>query len=246
MDRIGAALEGSGWRVLEMPPEEAPIYLVGYAGTHAFSRPHTIDGKQTRVLLALSHDFGELTMTCGRDDLLHDHAEEAFGKLPPGTPRPRMPDIAVPQVRSEAECADPTRLAEVEAMMIDGRADGFTAAMLGRTSYRDRLSTWMMWKLESSGKISSEQLLKVGLSSLGQASPGGNPFAGLAMITEMFPIIDRIDKAAKAKDAAAMCRGLIPLQAWMTRVDAITLRQTQGVQAALEAEARKLGVSFDE
>lgn len=246
IDRIGAALEGSGWSVLELTPEDAPLYLIGYAGSHAFTRPVTVEGKETSVLLALSHDFGELSLTCGRDDLLLAHANEAFGKLPPGTPRPKLPEIAVPQVRSEAECADPARLAEIDALLVDGKADRFTAAMLGRTSYRDRLTTWMMWKLESSGKIGPDRLLKIGLSSLSSASPGGNPFAALAMIEEMFPIVGAMDKAARAQDRTAMCRSLIPFQAWMTKVDAITLKQSEGVQASLQAEATRLGISLDE
>lgn len=246
MDRIGMALEGSGWSVFDVAPEDAPIYLIGYSGSHAFTRPVTVDGKETRVLLALNHDFGELSLTCGRDDLLLAHAQEAFGKLPPGTPRPRVPEIAVPIVRSEADCADPALLDEVRAMIADGKADSFTAAMLGRTTYRDRLSTWMLWKLDSSGKISSDELLKLSFSSLGGASPGGNPFAALEMVEEMFPIIGQIDKAAKAQDPAAVCRSLIPFHAWMTKVDAITLKQTQAMQAALAAEAKKLGVSLDD
>lgn len=246
MDRIGLALEGSGWSVLEVSPEDAPIYLIVYSGSHAFTRPVTVDGKETRVLLALNHDFGELSLTCGRDDLLLTHAQEAFGKLPPGTPRPKVPEIAVPTVRSEADCADPALPGEVQALLAEGKADSFTAAMLARTTYRDRLSTWMLWKLDSSGKISTDQLLKLSFSSLGGASPGGNPFAALKMVEEMFPIIEQLDKAAKAQDPAAVCRSLIPFHAWITKVDGITLKQTQAMQAALTAEAKKLGVSLDQ
>lgn len=246
MDRIGLALEGSGWSVLELAPEDAPIYLIGYSGSHAFTRPVTVDGKETRVLLSLNHDFGELSLACGRDDLLLVHANEAFGKLPPGTPRPKVPEIAVPIVRSETQCTDPALLGEVQTLIADGKADSFAAAMLARATYRDRLSTWMQWKLDSSGKISSDDLIKLSFSSLGGASPGGNPFAALAMVEEMFPIIAQIDKAAKTQDPAAVCRSLIPFHVWMTKVDGITLKQTQAMQAAITAEAKRLGVSLDD
>jgi hypothetical protein len=247
MDMILLAqkLEEAGWKPLEMPPGEEPIYLMGYGTDFTFARD--IDGEtgKTRMLVALDHSLGRFTMTCGRDDLLRVHAEEAFGKLPPGTPRPTVPDIAIPRIATAADCDTPELKDEVGRIFANGGSSKFMGEMMARTRYRDRLTAWMLWKLESSRKITPEALLKLSLGALGQASPGGNPFAALEMIQELMPLIARIEDAEKTGDPAAMCRSLIPFHAWVTKVDAITLKQTQATQAALVAKASQLGVSLD-
>lgn len=246
MDAIGTALADAGWAYVNMPPDEAPIYLLGVAGYATFEWPvETVDGP-SRVLIGLDHMLGELVMTCARDDLLRAHAEEAFGRLPPGTPRPQVREIAVPHVIDEARCSDPALLAEMDAMLASREfSDGFISAMVERTRYRDRLTTWMLWKLDESGKISTQDLLEMSLSSIGDASPGGDPFAALAMLEEMFPILDEVAAAETARDPQALCRSLIPFHHWITRVDAITLKQTEAIQILLTREAARLGVPFD-
>lgn len=243
--RLAEELAKAGWERIDLPAEQAPLYLAGYGGETVFSRPAEGDSKPTRVLLAIDRSLGDFTLTCGRDDLLRAHASEAFGDLPAGTPRPQVPDIAVPAMRSEAECDDPAMREKVAALVAGNGTDAFMATMLARTKYRDRLTTWMAWKLESSGRIEKMKLVNLMLGATGSASPGGNPFAALAMFEEMLPIVSRIGAAEKSKDPAAICRALIPFHAWMTKVDAITLKQTQGAQAALAAEAKKLGISLD-
>jgi hypothetical protein len=247
MDMILLAqkLEEAGWKPLEMPTGEEPMYLLGYGGDFTFARD--VDGEtgKTRMLAALDHSLGRFTMTCGRDDLLRVHAEEAFGKLPPGTPRPTVPDIAIPRIAAAADCDKAELKDEVVRIFANGGSTKFMGEMMARTRYRDRLTTWMLWKLESSRKITPDALLKLSFGALGQASPGGNPFAALEMIQELMPLIARIDDAEKTGDPAAMCRSLIPFHAWVTKVDAITLKQTQATQAALAAKASQLGVSLD-
>lgn len=245
MRLLAANLEAAGWRRLDMPSGEEPMYLIGYGADFAFERAIETPTGKSRILIALDHSLGRFTLTCGREDLLRAHADEAFGKLPPGTPRPTVPEIAVPRIASAAECETPERKAEVAALMAGGGSTKFMGEMMARTRYRDRLTTWMLWKLESSGKISTGALLDLSMNALTEGSPGANPFAALAMIEEMMPLIDGIEAAAKSDDAAAMCRSLIPFHAWITKVDAITLKQTEATQAALAAKARQLGVSLD-
>lgn len=246
MNAIGAALEESGWSHVILPPEEAPIYLLSISGHATFERPVEADTGPTRVLIGLDHQLGELVLTCGRDDLLRAHANEAFGTLPPGTPRPKVPDVAVPQVIDDARCADPALLAEMEAMLASREfGDDFMSVMVERTRYRDRLTTWMLWKLGESGKISTQDLLEMSLSSIGSASPGGDPFAALAMLEEMFPILDGIARAEKLRDPQGLCHSLVPFHQWMIRVDGITLGQTEAIQGKLTREAARLGVPFD-
>lgn len=245
MDRLAKALEAQGWTRLDIAEGQEPMYLVGYSGQYAFSRPLPEPGERKRVVLSLGYDLGALTLACGRDDLLFAHAGEVFGKLPPGTPRPTVPDIALPAISTAADCNSPDLQQQTLALFADGGADRFTGVMLARTGYRDRLTMWMLWRLDSSGKISTDRLLEVSMSALSKASPGGNPFAAMELIDEIFPIIDQMKKAEDSKDAAQMCRSLIPFHALMLKADAITLKQTQATQAALSAEAKRLGISLD-
>lgn len=244
-DRIGERLAAADWMFLEFDEDGPPVYLIGLDSGNTFFRRTGEGAEASRVLIALDYQLGELTLTCAHDGLLLQGANEAFGKLPAGTPRPLVPEIALPSVRSEADCTAPETLEEVKRIFAAGKPDRFMADMVARTSYRDRLTTWMMWKLDDSGKITPERLIELSFSAIGGASPGGNPFAALEMITDLPPILKGMEAAEKTGDAAAMCRSLIPLQQLLAKADAITLKQTQATQSALTAEAKRLGVSFD-
>ena len=243
--KLADALAAAGWATADMPEGQQPLYLMGYGGGRTFQKPVTDGAITTRVLAHLDYLLGEMTLSCGRDDLLRRHAGEAFGELPPGTPRPSVPEVALPPVQTLADCDDPARLEAVAASMNDRSADSFIGTMLARTTWRDRLTTWMTWKLESSGKIDKRRLLNLIMGSAGKASPGGNPFATIQMLPELFDKVEMLAAAEKSGDRAGYCRGIVDFRGWVARVDGITLRQTEATQAALAAEAKKLGVSLD-
>ena len=245
IDALNTSFAASGWTTLEPLGHEAPLYLLGYSQGTLLERRTGEAGDGKRVLLNVDVGLGELVLTCGHDELLRTHAQEVFGKLPPGTPRPQVPEIPVPPLRSEVDCVNPEILTQVNAMMASGGANAFMSQMMARTTYRDRLSSWMLWKLDTSGKITPERLIKLSMSAIGGASPGGDPFASFKMIEEMFPLLEGLAAAENAKDMGAVCRSLIPFESWLTRVDAITLKQTQATHTALTAEAQRLGVSFE-
>lgn len=246
MDAIGAALEEAGWTRLNLPHDETPIYLGGVSGYATFERPVETETSQTRILIGLDHQLGELVLTCARDDLLRTHFSEALGNLPAGTPRPNVPEIAVPLVKDATSCSDPALLARMDEMLATGDfGQGFLSTMVARSSYRDRLTTWMWWKLEESGKIPVDDLLEMMWSSMGDGSPGGNPFAALEMISEMFPTLEGVAAAEKTRDPQAVCLSLLPFHEWITQVDTITFNQTEAFQSRLSHEAARLGVSLD-
>ncbi len=246
LDTLGNALEEAGWSYTELTVDEAPMYLVAVTGYVTFERQMEGDNGTTRVLVGLDYGLGEATMTCARDDLLRTHAEEAFGRLPPGTPRPVVPEVPVPLIADAARCSEPPVVAEMEAMMAERKLrDEFFAAMLARTNYRDRLTSWMLWRLSESGWISSTELVDLSFASIGHASPGGDPLAAFKRIETMFPILERVAAAEMTRDGAGLCRGLVEMHGWLAEVDAITLAQTEAVQTRLTAEAARLGVSLD-
>jgi hypothetical protein len=242
---VMAIADTSGWEWFDGTMDDTPLYLAGYADSDSFYKKIGDGADAPLLMLSVSHFAGELTLSCGRSDLLKIHAGEAFGKLPPGTPRPTVPEIPVPPLRTAAQCSEPAALAELEAFMAGRSIDEITAAMVARTTYRDRLTAWMLWKLDESGKLTSEELIKLAFGGVAAGSPGGDPFASFKMIEEMFPIIDKLGKAEVAKDMPAICRAMNDFHGWMTRVDAITLAQTKSAQATLTAEAKRLGVSFE-
>ena len=242
---VAMLAETNGWQFFDGTIDDTPLYLAGYADSDSFFKPLGEGDDAPKLMLNVSHFAGELALTCGRSDLLKIHAGEAFGKLPPGTPRPLVPDVPVPPLRSAAQCSEPQVLAELEAFMAGRSTDEIIAAMVARTTYRDRLTAWMLWKIDESGKVSPEGLLKLAFAGISKGSPGGDVFAGFKMIEEIFPILDKLAKAETAKDLPATCRVLSEFHGWMTRVDAITLAQTKTAQAALTAEAARLGVSLN-
>lgn len=243
--QLAAMLAAAGWTPADMEPGQQPLYLMGYGGGRTFTKPSVHGTLTTRVLAHLEYDEGAVLLLCGRDDLLKQHAREAFGELPPGTPRPHVPDIPLPPVQLPADCQDPAKLAAVNAALQDRSATSYTGMMLARTSWRDRLTAWMVWKLESSGKISKDRMLPLLLRSASSGSPGGDPLAALRMLPELFDVASKLSTAEKAGDQRAMCLAVVEFRAFMAKADAITLSQTAATQAALTAEAARLGVPFD-
>lgn len=247
MLELGAILarEG-GWTQVQRDFDTTPISQLNAVGWLSFEKAIEADGAPTRVFLALDHDLGEVSLTCSREDLTAAQFGEAFGRLPPGTPRPAVPDIPVPAGLTAARCGEEAVLAEMRNLIAEDRfADTFMARMLERTTYRDRLTAWMIWKLEQSGKVDPMVLANLTLDAVGDASPGGNPFAAMEKFIDMMPIVTRLGRADKAEDPQALCLALVDFQGWVRDVDAITLKQTDAAHRALEAKARQLGVSLD-
>lgn len=241
---LGSVLTAAGWAA-KPADYDPPIYMLTASGDWTWTRPDPTAPDQAELVLGLSGALGEIVLTCGRTDLMLAHAEEALGNLPAGTPRPAMPDIPIPALRSEADCGQPAVIAEIERLLASNEPDLFLAQMVARTTYRDRLTSWMAWKLEQSGKVAPDRLAELLLSAAGSVSPDGNPFAQFEMFGEMLDLIEPIADAEGARDPAALCRSLVPFESWLARIDALTLGQTEAAQAALTAEAARLGVPLD-
>jgi hypothetical protein len=247
MMALGKTLASDGgWTQVERTLENTPMSQANAIGWLSFEKAIEADGAPTRVFLALDYSLGEVSLTCSREDLTAAQFGEAFGRLPSGTPRPALPEIPVPLALVASRCGEEAVLADMRGLIAEERfADTFSAKMLERTSYRDRLTTWMMWKLEQSGKIDGMEVAGLVLRASGKASPDGNPLAAMEKLLDMMPIVKRMGSAQKANDPQALCLALVDFQAWISSVDAITLKQTVAAHAALEAKARELGVSLD-
>lgn len=247
MAQIGEVLEEeAGWTYVARDFDNTPLSMINAVGWLSFEKAVEADGAPTRVFLALDHGLGEVTLTCSREDLTRVQFGEAFGRLPEGTPRPAMPEVAIPPALDPVRCADEAVLAEMRSLIAEERfTDRFSAIMLERTSYRDRLTTWMIWKLDQSGKIDTMEIVGLVMKASGYASPDGNPFAAMKKVLDMLPILKRMGEAQKADNPPALCLALADFQSWIGEVDALTSKQTEAAHGALEAKARELGVSLD-
>jgi hypothetical protein len=250
---VGNALERMGWSsILPMRngPNE-PTYAMDYSEGLVFEKPADGLAGRTRVLLNVRHDheLGGLTLICGREDLLRVGDEENFGHLGHGTPRPLMPELDIPQVSAPADCDQPKIRASITRLLAlgtDGRSMAIPpdryilAKMVARTAYWDRLSTWMLWKIEESNKLSLEQFRALEIKA-GILEQRGRDFYE----ENIFPLmIDFVD-AAKAGDRQAVCRSLIPFLPVLARGDEVMRDETLPTRKLLESEAKRLGVSLD-
>lgn len=247
MSQIGEVLEeDGGWTYVYRDYDNTPMSMISAVGWLSFEKTVEVDGEPTRVFLALDHGLGEVSLTCSREDLTRAQFGEAFGRLPEGTPRPAMPQVDIPASLNATRCADEAVLSEMRDLLAEDRfSDRFSAKMLERTSYRDRLTTWMIWKLDQSGKIETMDIVGLVMEASGYASPTGNPLAAMEKVLDMMPIVKRMGDARTAEDPQAFCLALADFQIWVREVDAITLKQTEAAHVALEAKARELGVSLD-
>jgi hypothetical protein len=241
IEALAAAAEEAGWRRnAEMEdPANLSLETIPVSGERVFEVSE--DG---RVVASIATDLGGLTLTCGHKTLIRSLIDEGFGELPPGTPRPQPTALPAATNRSPGDCERP----EVQQEMLTiagGRPADAIGPLLHRASYAERLTQWKLWRLRASGRVSQERLGQIARTALQSASPGGDPLAGFALFPEMFGAIDRLTALAKDRDAAAACRASVELVDIFERMEEISGAQWRAIDAAIEAEARRHGISLD-
>jgi hypothetical protein len=235
-----AAAERAGWtRSAEM--EDAgrlPIYLLPLAGDLVYELPG-----DAKVVASLGRLGKQVTLSCGHKDLLQANAREALGELPPGTPRPQALPLQLMNAASPADCERPEVQREMLTVM-DGRANELMSQMLRRISHDERLIEWKRWKLESSGKVGKARMLEIMAGALEAGSPGGDALAGFALFPDLLATLERLTGQAQSGDASGACRSSFDMVGILRKMEAVSSRQWAAMDAALEAEAQKVGVSL--
>jgi hypothetical protein len=216
-----------------------PIYLLPLAGDRVYELPG-----DAKVVASFGRLGKQVTMSCGHKGLLHANVREAFGELPAGTPRPQAPPLQLTKAASPADCDQPEVQREMLTIM-DGRANEVMSQMLRRISHDERLIEWKRWKLASSGKVGKERMLEIMAAALAAGSPGGDALAGFALIPDLLATLEKLVGQAQAGDASAACRSSFDMVAIFRKMEGTSARQWAAMDAALEAEARKVGVSLD-
>jgi hypothetical protein len=238
---LATAAEAAGWvrnSALE-EPDKLPFYLTPVSGDIVYDVP----GGEG-VVASISYGLGTLRLACANKALLRANAEEAFGKLPPGTPRPVALAVDPGTKHSAADCSRP-EAQEAMLTVLDGRPDAITARIMLGLNHTERLTEWKSWRLRESGKVSAERLAALTIEALEASSPGGDPLAGFALFPELFATLKKLAHQSDAGDKAGACRAALEMADVYRRMEAISSRQWKAMDALLEAEARKAGVSLD-
>jgi hypothetical protein len=241
---LDAALSEAGWE-LKPADYDPPIYMMIAAGDWTWTRPDTTAPEPAELVLGLSNDLGELTFTCGRSDLMLAHAQEALGKLPPGTPRPSEPTLPIAPVPTVADCARPAVAAEIDAFLDDGQPDSFTRSILMRADYQSRLSQWMMWRLEEAG-AGRDELFRMAMDAAMLDGGAQGLTASLDTFLELLPVIGRLGEAKDAADRDGVCRAFVAVTGIYSRLADNGSAQTDALIETYRKEAPRFGVDPEE
>lgn len=228
--------DGADFGLVDLPPGEGEVNF--YSAEAAMSG----EGR-TDVRVGLTRLGTTVTFTCEDMAMAVLNMEEALGNLPVGTPRPVRVEMPRPEALDPAIYDTPAGKARIEA--IGGDPDALTRFILQRSRFAERLVTWKTDRLKKSGKVSSERMLRLTLGALQRGSPGGNPLAAFDDLMTMLEDAAEMGKLDEAGDAPGACRVAIRMLRKVERMEAVTAGQWAAVEAAIDAEAKRLGVSLD-
>lgn len=203
----------------------------------------TADGP--RLMVLEFEASGNVALRCGDPELLQMSQAESEERLAPGSPRPVMPGgPALPAGVLRAEdCDRPEIRDNLLKLLNDGDRPEMTGAMdLANQSeqFQSRLRTWLRWKMAQSGKVDDETLWKL--------EERIAPLTGDQVEKEFIGVADDItgfDRSRKAGDKKGECRALIGMAAGMAEASIIEAARLAKVNAALESEAKRLGIALD-
>lgn len=240
VEALSRAAEQAGWtRKREWTDVgDMPLYLLPLGGDAVYELPGG------GVFASFGWSPGELTMACGQDALLRTHAREAFGDLPEGTPRPQPPALNHKADYIAEDCVRPEIQAEALTVM-EGRPDALLGRLMQAANYAGRLNQWKMWKLGSSGKVSEARLMELAMAGLESGSPGGDPLAAWSLFPQLLEVLERIATQAEAGEREAACRTSIEMLGIFRQMEEVSAGQWRAMDAAIEREAQRVGVSLD-
>jgi hypothetical protein len=237
-------LAEGGW--LQRPETfEAPLYKLAYAGELSWYKPLGSGDDPPELMLDLSELGDQITLSCARSDLASLAIEEELGHLPPGTRRPGLPELAIVPVPTVADCARPEVAAEIDRFIAEGSPDAYTRMLLARADYHDRLSQWMMWRLEQAGASRDEVFALALDAAMLDGAPEG--FAdSVDALWGLVPLIAGLYSAKEAGDRVAVCQAFVGVTDLYGRLAANGAAQTRALEASYRREAPKYGIDPEE
>jgi hypothetical protein len=201
------------------------------------------------VRFALDRANDQIFITCESTLLSEQNMQEALGQMPVGTAKPAWVDAQWPLLFDDSDCNDPAKRAGL-LEMLDGDDTATLLPGAARLKYEENLSDWKIMKLTSSGKTSREALTDkiIGLIDTPDSMSSIND--GMELLMDFFGTIEKL----QPDDEAGLCHALHdtgqkgqnlikPPPAGMT--DIPYTKQWRATHALLDAEAMRLGVSFN-
>ncbi len=174
--------------------------------------------------------------------------DEAVGKLPDDLAKPMPPVLALPAEIDPQSCTTESGRAAAEALL-KGKPETFTRYVVAHADYRDRLTQWKLDRLRKTGKYSPEQLLVFAMAGLKAGQPDGDPAGGVrdsfAPFMAMMGDAEKLEPVLKSGDKEAICRGTLQMMRHLKDIDAVVLPQWLAMQAAIDAEAKRAGISLE-
>lgn len=184
-------------------------------------------------LLALA--FSSVPASAGATQA-QDAAVAAAKPVAPPVPKAPFPDPAL--------CTQPGALEKLKDVMDEspGSMPHYSRAY---SKYREAMVAWKADRLTSSGKVTKKRLGELVLAGLKAGSPDGDMGAGFEHVSDMFAVVEEVAKKEKQGDESGACRALFKMFTMLERGLEIANRQWDAMEAALDTEAARVGVSFD-
>lgn len=248
IERLARHFRARGW-IAKENVDDADFSLIDSGpepgGVNFYSEAAAMAGDDRKGIRVALHPSGEkVVFECEDMAMIVLNVREALGDLPEGTPKPVRPAALRPEALDPEACATPAGLAQYAAIA-GGKPDAMTRYVMERANYNERITTWKSDRLKKSGKVSSDRLLRLALTGLEKGGGGGNLLAGFGQVLEMFADAGEVARLERAGNREGACRAAFKLMKNFETIDALMAKQWSAMEAVLDAEARRVGVSFD-
>lgn len=249
MEQIAQRFEQLGWSVERGPDEDAsePSTLSDLASGVEEIRLYPPPGaggveRADSVRIDLTRFLDEVRLACSSTPFYELHVGEAFGNLPQGTPKPVPPVLALPARPDPAICSDPIRRRELLASRPGDNA--LVRYAIRRGKFGERLVTWKMDRLKKSGKLPEGRAMELVAAGFSDPRARKGVEANRSLVRDLLSVVGAI-AADDGNDEAASCAHLLQLIAITENAGNAVGPQWAAIDAAVEKEAARLGVSLD-
>lgn len=239
-----AGFQRDGWRPLfDAADESVPTAPEIADADHIFTRTTDEKGLSGTLYAGLSWRAGQLTLACGRADLLALDRLEAEGVLPEDARRPQEPAPVTAAPLTSARCIDLETQAQAAAMF-DGGTDAYVDQVGDQQDYWDRLARWQRWRLEKSGKVDAARLdeLQYAAEDARNAAAQEDPLAAMTGALEAMP---ELEEARKSREPRRICEAYARVANFVANDLWQRAERSKSVSAAWAAEAARLDIPLD-
>lgn len=245
LEGFDATMVPAGWEPVVLDRTITPLSMLG-----GRTLEREVDGPEGRRKLLLEFDAsGALALRCGDPALLEQDQRERDGTLEPGSPRPLAPayDPTLRLPESSACQSLALQRLTVGTPKLDEEAPElvpFLAAAMqesDRAQFGKRLATWLEWKLLGSGKTDDNRLV-----ALRTAAAKSNVDSEMRLMMQFLAVGGELAEARESGDNFKGCNALRKLMAFEHDKSRQQAAYWDRVNAALEAEAKRLGIGLEQ